>query len=77
MGCYKSTLLNFSGYTGTVFCTFGPLDQVLGVGRVKETQRKISHLLSVWQTKLRGTPSSGEIAQGQQIGFAPPSRFSF
>lgn len=42
-----------------------------------EKQRKISHRFSRWQTKLRGTPSSGETVQGRQIGFVPLSNVRF
>jgi hypothetical protein len=52
----------------------------LGEERGKEKQRKkISHHFfpSPWHTRLHGTPSSGGIVQGRQIGEISPSTCHF
>lgn len=48
-------------------CSFSFFPWFLGVGRQEETQRKISHRFSLCQTRLRGTPSSGEIVQARRM----------
>lgn len=54
---------------------FSPLvvQLVLRCGKGETHTKGISPRFSMWQTKLHGTPSSGELVQAKQTGFVFPS----